>query len=214
VNNRRTRIILRASAGLLCALCGLAALSACLATPTPRAEFSVNPPFDYPPLDVQFDASASTSPNGTITAYKWDFGDGGKDTGVIVTHTFTEKGVYSVTLTVTDSLGKSDSRTRNVEALDRKPTAIFTFSPYWVGVRQPVRFDASDSYDEDGEIVQYIWSFGDGSTDEGVIVEHEYQTANGSGWKPTVTLTVVDEDGESGSTSKQVHVVGCDSCGG
>jgi len=196
------------------ALLAVLLLAACFSTQAPRAQFTANPPFDYPPLEVEFDASASSSPNGTIVSYEWDFDDGGTATGAIVTHTFDEKGVYSVTLTVTDSAGKVDTYTSEVEALNRLPTARFTFSPYWVGVQQPMTFDASESYDNDGEIVQYIWSFGDGSSDEGVVVQHEYQTANGSGWKPEVVLTVVDDDGGSSSTSKKVNVVGCDSCGG
>ena len=37
-----------------------------------------------------------------------------------------------------------------------------------------VSFDASESYDPDGEIVEWVWDFGDGKTAEGPIVEHHY----------------------------------------
>ena len=212
MNKRQQPIIRR---GLLATLLlGAALLAACSYAQLPRAQYTASPAYGYPPLEVEFDASASTSPNGAITSYEWDFGDGEEDTGSLVTHTYTEKGVYSVVLTVTDALGKIDTYANAVEALNRLPTARFTSWPYWVGVQQPVTFDASDSYDDDGEIVQYIWSFGDGSSDEGMIVQHEYQTANGSGWRPVVTLTVVDDSGGSDSTSKEVIVAGCDSCGG
>jgi len=198
-------------AALLAALIGMTLLlSACDRVVGPRAEFTTTPAFDYPPLEVTLDASASSSPNGAIVSYDWDLGDGGTDSGVTVTHTYTEKGVYDITLVVTDSTGKTGARTRSVEALNRVPVAVFTSSPpYWVGLRNPVKFDASDSYDPDGEIVQYIWSFGDGSSGEGMVVYHEYTT---SGWEPLVTLTVVDEDGGSKSISKKLLVVGCDDC--
>jgi len=184
-------------------------LTGCLQPVGPLARFSATPQFSYPPLETTFDASASSSANEAIVSYDWDFGDGETGTGVVVTHTYEEKGVYEVTLVVTDSAGKTGARAQVVEALNRIPSARFTFSPFYVGAHQPLRLDASDSLDPDGEIVQYIWSFGDGTTGEGMIVEHEYVTP---GWKPMVTLTVIDEDGGSGSTSKQITVVGCDEC--
>ncbi len=209
MNRRKSNRALRrgALAGVLLSA-GLL-IASCTGVVGPRAEFTATPLFDYPPLEVTLDAGASSSPNGAIVSYDWDLGDGTTDTGVTVTHTYDEKGIYDITLVVTDSTGETGARTRSVEALNRIPTAIFTSSPFWNGAGQPFEFDASDSYDPDGEIVQYIWSFGDGSSDEGMIVEHAYVQP---GWKPVVTLTVVDEDGGSNSTSRQINVVGCDTC--
>ena len=196
---------------LLAALIGATLLlAACDRVVGPLAEFTATPQYDYPPLEVTLDGSASSSPNGAIVSYDWDFGDGETDSGVSVNHTYAEKGVYEITLVVTDSTGATGVRTRSVEALNRLPTAIFTSNPYWAGPDQPFTFDASDSSDPDGEIVQYIWSFGDGASAEGMVVQHAYVRP---GWKPLVTLTVVDDDGASNSTTRQVNVVGCDSCG-
>ena len=196
------------------ALVAVLILSGCLGGPTPNAAFTATPQFGYPPLDVTFDASAASSPNGAIISYTWDFGDGETDTGMTTSHIYNEKGIYRVTLVVTDSDGKTGARSMSVEAMNRAPVALFDHWPYVVSVNYPMEFDASDSYDDDGEIVQYLWSFGDGTTGEGMVVEHEYRTAGGSGWKPTVTLTVIDDNGASGSRQMQVNVVGCDSCGG
>ena len=66
---------------------------------------------------VSFDASASHDPNpgGAITNYSWDFGDGtASATGVKVTHTYNAAGNYTVTLTVTDSEGGTNSTTQSV----------------------------------------------------------------------------------------------------
>jgi len=195
----------------IAALVGLALLlAACDRVVGPRADFTATPSFDYPPLEVTLDASGSSSPNGAIVSYHWDLGDGDTASGVTATHTYTEKGVYPITLVVTDSAGETGARTRSVEALNRVPVAIFTSSPYWAGTSTPFTFDASDSYDPDGEIVQYIWSFGDGTSGEGMIVQHEYTVP---GWKPLVTLTVIDESGGSNSTTREVNVVGCGTCG-
>ncbi len=189
-------------------------LSGCFQTLGPLAKFTVTPAskIGYPPFEPTFDASASSSPDGAIVSYDWDFGDGETDTGAMVTHTYEEKGIYEVTLVVTDSTGNTGTRVQNVEALNRVPIASFEVNKYWVAVNNPLRFDASDSYDTDGEVVQYLWSFGDGTTGEGMIVEHSFPSQDGGSWKPQVTLTVVDEDGGIGTIKRQVNVVGCDSC--
>jgi heat shock protein HslJ len=62
---------------------------------------------------VKFDASSSTS-GGTITGYAWDFGDGTKGTGKTVEHKYAKAGTFTVTLTVTDSYGKTDSTSQSI----------------------------------------------------------------------------------------------------
>ena len=56
---------------------------------------------------------SSGSPAPTIVSYAWDFGDGYTSTGATVSHVFTAFGArtFSVTLTVTDSVGLSDTKT-------------------------------------------------------------------------------------------------------
>jgi PKD repeat protein len=131
-----------------------------------------------------------------------------------VTHTYDVKGTYQVTLLITDSSGGTGAWSDAVQVLNRLPTARFTFSPFWVYAGNDATFDASDSYDEDGEIVQYLWSFGDGSTGEGMVVKHAFPfSTEGGPWIATVTLTVIDEDGGSTTTSKQINVRGCATCG-
>jgi PKD repeat protein len=58
---------------------------------------------------VIFDATGSMDPDGTITAYMWDFGDGKTGTGPTPSHSYAADGVYNVTLTVTDDAGATDS---------------------------------------------------------------------------------------------------------
>ncbi|MCD2441001.1 PKD domain-containing protein [Agromyces sp. SYSU K20354] len=70
-------------------------------------------------LSVAFDGTGSTAADGaTITSYDWDFGDNGSSTASQPTHVYAAAGSYDVTLTVTDSLGASDSvmQTVNVAA--------------------------------------------------------------------------------------------------
>jgi large repetitive protein len=198
---------------LLMALVAIA-LSGCFQASGPLARFTTTPKFDYPPYEPTFDGSASSSPDGAIVSYDWDFGDGETDTGAVVSHVYEDKGVYEVTLVVTDSNGQTGARIEVVEALNRAPSARFTFSPFWVYAQMEARFDASESSDEDGEIAQYLWDFGDGTTDEGRVVDHAFPySTSGGGWQPKVTLTVVDEDGKTSTTFKTINVQGCSSCG-
>ena len=58
-----------------------------------------------------FDASGSLDPNGSVASYAWDFGDGSTGSGVSVTHTFPQDGVFQVRVTATDIDGLTDSAT-------------------------------------------------------------------------------------------------------
>ncbi|MHC4661211.1 MAG: PKD domain-containing protein, partial [Planctomycetota bacterium] len=76
---------------------------------TPTAVLSANPESGNAPLEVAFNAGGSSDPDGVITSYEWDFGDGITADGVSVNHTYQNPGTYTATLTVTDNLGTSDS---------------------------------------------------------------------------------------------------------
>ena len=59
---------------------------------------------------VNFDGSGSDDPDGSIMSWSWSFGDGEKASGETASHTYSEPGVYTVTLTVKDN--------RNAEVSD------------------------------------------------------------------------------------------------
>jgi PKD repeat protein len=62
------------------------------------------------PLNVNFDAMSSNDPDGTISTYLWNFGDGSTSTEPSISHTYTVSGGYTATLTVLDNLGaRADS---------------------------------------------------------------------------------------------------------
>ena len=64
-------------------------------------------------LTVSFDGSDSSSPVGTIAAYAWNFGDGQSitTTAPTVSHTYLTSGIYTITLTVTNTAGTSTNVT-------------------------------------------------------------------------------------------------------
>ncbi|MCW2611781.1 MAG: domain containing protein [Cryptosporangiaceae bacterium] len=62
----------------------------------------------------RFDGGASSDPDGSISSYAWDFGDGTTGTDSVVTHTFDADRTYPVRLTVTDAGGLTGETTRDV----------------------------------------------------------------------------------------------------
>ena len=60
---------------------------------------------------ITLDGSGSTDPDGHSLEYDWDYGDGGDGEGSILSHTYIQDDTYTVTLTVTDVGGLSDSDT-------------------------------------------------------------------------------------------------------
>lgn len=73
---------------------------------TPIAAASATPTSGPAPLVVQFDASASSDPEGGQLDFDWDFGDGSPHgSGPVVVHAYQNAGEFTARLTVTDPLG-------------------------------------------------------------------------------------------------------------
>ncbi len=87
-------------------------------TVAPVAAASATPVSGDIPLVVTFDGTASHDPDGIITAYNWNFGDGETASGVIVQHTYTRAGTFAATLTVTDDAGASGSYPVSISTVD------------------------------------------------------------------------------------------------
>jgi hypothetical protein len=84
------------------------------------------------------------------------------------------------------------------------PTADGTAGePYKGFVNEAIVFNGSRSYDRDGTIVSWNWSFGDGAFASGAVVTHVYTTAG----RYTVLLTVTDDDGanDTYTTVASIH---------
>lgn len=86
-------------------------------SPWPIARFTYTPEQPRIRETVTFDASASS---GDLISYKWNFGDGSPEVtenDPITTHAYTQAGNYTVTLTVTDREGLSNSTSKVVQVL-------------------------------------------------------------------------------------------------
>jgi PKD repeat protein len=114
------------------------------------------------PLTVGF-SNHSHDPDGTVVAYQWDFGDGGRSTETHPVHTFTIPGRFVVTLRVVDNRGTSStvrSATISVSA-NSPPRAEFRGDPLSGEAPLTVLF-TNRSTDPEGRLASFQWDFGDG----------------------------------------------------
>jgi PKD repeat protein len=84
----------------------------------PDAAFTVSDDTPDQGQSITFDAGPSTDPQGSISDYSWDFGDGTTSTGEVVSHTFDSYGKYVVELNVTDDDGFRDTMTKIIFVQD------------------------------------------------------------------------------------------------
>jgi PKD repeat protein len=153
------------------------------------------------------DATGADATN-QVTGYQWNFGDGGTASGKTATHTYNTPGSYAVTLTITDTLGRTNFVTHSITVgQGALPTATFLTSPASPAIHQTINFNASGSTAEPGHnIVDYAWNFGDGTLGSGPLVTHVY-TVEGV---YTVTLKVTDDAGRKSALASQTITVSND----
>ncbi len=170
------------------------------------------------PFTVAFTSARSL---GRVASQTWDFGDPSSgaenaSTAASPSHTYTQHGAYLVTLTVVSRDGRSSRDTLVIRATNPPPVAVLEPTPSRGPAPLAVSFDLSRSVDPAGivpvpagRIVSYSLDFGDGAPtavgeDIGARVVHTYTVPE----IRTATLTVVDDDGAVGVTSRRIVVEG------
>lgn len=176
------------------------------AVANPTVDFAVSPAAPGVGQQVFFDANAAqASPGRTITGYDWDFGDGHFGRGVLESHRYDRLGTFSVTLTVTDSAGRTGTATKtvNVGAGTPAPTALFTVSPTVVTANTVFFLDGTVSTASPGRtITRYQWNLGNNQIVEGPRIQHVYVQAG----TYTITLTVTDSGGGTDTETRTLSV--------
>lgn len=194
---------------------------------TPSASFAASKTSVSVGETVQFDASGSKAPSGTILSYVWNFGDNTRVTtsGPLIDHTYSIPGAIIVGLTITTDKGTyatSDVVRITVNpstadaANDSAPVASITSSIELAGNTlapgASAIFDGKNSYaytwngtgfEADGAaITGYAWTFGDGGEASGISATHSWSQTDIYG----VVLTVTKEGSVNTTSQSMVSV--------
>ncbi len=147
----------------------------CVVLVPPQANFSSSSPDAL----GQTTTFTNLSIGGGISV--WDLGDGTIITDTNPTHTYASTGLYTVTLTVSNSLG-IDAITGTVQIMEPVTAGFTSSSPDLLG--SSTVFTNTST----GESASYLWDFGDGNTSVETNPTHTYAAAG----VYTVTLTTTN----------------------
>ena len=163
------------------------------------AHFGATPLSGCSPIVVQF----SDSSTGGAVSWLWDLGNGSTSTVQNPSKTYTVPGTYSVTLTITDAAGNSNTQTRsNIVTVIPKPQVSFTASDSMPGCApKAVAFTPNIVAGVPGTL-SYTWDFGDGTLSNSASPTHIYAT-NGNF---DVTLSVTNAQGCNKSITKAAYI--------
>lgn len=153
------------------------------------------------PQSIQFNSSAHSQTNGggAIVSWNWDFGDFSNSTLQDPSHVYATAGTKTVTLTVTNTNGCSNTVTHDV-IINALPVADFTTGVACEGMA--MQFTNASSTPPGTTVETYNWNFGDGGTSILESPNHSYATFG----IYTVTLTIVNSNGCIHSVAKQVTI--------
>jgi PKD repeat protein len=163
----------------------------------PVAQFTAQyPPYSTVPTLVSFtDSSLGSLP----MTYQWSFGDGATSTDQNPTHSYIQRGTYTVSLTVTNQYGTSTATKQDYISIGTVPEANFVANPTSGNVPLNVAFTDMST----GQVTSWVWDFGDGTGSTQQNPVHTYWT----GGLYTVTLTVSNDYGSAYSTKNQYITV-------
>ncbi|MCG2837387.1 immune inhibitor A [Photobacterium sp. WH77] len=139
----------------------------------------------------------SVDPDGQITAYQWDFGNGQTSSEEAPVWQYQQAGSYPVSLTVTDDKGATDTFSYTVTV--ETPNALPEASAKYIHLGRWVTM-WSTSTDSDGRIVDTEWTLPNGKVKRGRVFTSIFPSYG----QHEVTIKIIDNDG--GITSKAITV--------
>jgi PKD repeat protein len=172
----------------------------------PVAIASATPSSGAVPLSVYFSSASSYDPDGGVLTYSWTFGDGETSSDANPTHVYDAIGSLTATLTVTDAQGATSASSiviTTTAAANKPPVAAVGASTLQGIAPLTVTFLSSGSFDPDGTLAAFHWTFGNGASASGAYPTYTFTTPG----TYTVRLTVTDNLGLTDSKTLTVVVI-------
>lgn len=155
----------------------------------PTADLSASSTSGCIPYDVTF-TDNSTPGDAAVTSWLWDFGDGSTSTDQTPTHTYTNPGVYTVTMLVQDANGcRNEVTYDDYITIGNVPVASFTATPV-SACTAPLTVDFTNTSTGYGNL-SAVWDFGDSTTSTQASPSHTYTSPG----VYTVSMTITDDLG-------------------
>ena len=175
------------------------------------ASFYWRPKYPDPGEKITFYSSSHAS-NGHISSERWKFEGGDSAHGRRATQTYEKKGRYKVTLSVSASgMGSGfdwSTRTSYIE-IGGDPFPKIKYTPEFPSPGEQVELDGSGSFDPDGRIILYNWSFFSAKNPEKVVYlgsdEIIYHTWDKQGIY-VVSLITIDDKGNNNTIMETIDV--------
>jgi PKD repeat protein len=177
----------------------------------PVADASLSEQTGFVSTLLIFNGSRSYDPDGYLTKWFWEFGDGTNGSGERTIHTYQMLGTYTVTLTVTDDTGATGTDTITVEVGSANWPPI---KPMINGTRTGTK-NTTYTYtlyatDADNDFLQYIVRWGDGTQNTSMFLpngtiwslSHSWSTAG----KYQIIAQATDNTTYSEQTTREVFI--------
>jgi PKD repeat protein len=165
------------------------------------ATASASPTSGQVPLTVNFFGSASGG--SPPYSYNWNFGNGGTSGTQNPVHTYSAAGNFTATLTVSDALGSSNSKSVAISVTSAPNPLVVSASAIPTSGQAPLTVNFTGSASGGTSPYSYVWNFGDGQSSNTTSPSHTYSSAGNY----IAILSVTDSQGVSGSKSASISVV-------
>ena len=163
--------------------------------------------------NILFNGSASSDSDGEIVSWEWDFDDGNTGTGETVMHTFSEPGFYTISLTVTDDDGATNT---TIVQSDIGKESVPPSTPSIKLPDMPLNQNESYSFtvrssDEDDEQIKYVLDWGDGTDNTTDYQLNNTEITRNHSWTSAgryiLTVTATDESNTSSNQATAIVLV-------
>ncbi|HPQ09315.1 MAG TPA: gliding motility-associated C-terminal domain-containing protein [Bacteroidia bacterium] len=183
-----------------CTVPSAVAVSTLFVNPPPHANFSGDLLKGCVPLTVNFTAISN---GGSSDSFVWNFGNGESGSGNPATTTYTNTGVFSVTVEVTNQYGcKMDTSIQNYIQVYPYPIADFTHNPLSGSIVEP----HIDFFNTSVGATSYTWNFGDYASSNNISTSinpsHDYLNSG----TYYVTLIAVNQYGCENRITKPIYI--------